>query len=95
MNVDFTPFFVLGALLILSVIALIAWRKTVARTEDDTLHVLEARQPAIWQQAGVAHKLDLIDKWGKILTVVAVVYLIVFGTLLMYQQWLRASALGA
>jgi hypothetical protein len=28
---------------------------------------------AVADQANVAHKLDVIDKWGKILTVVAVV----------------------
>jgi hypothetical protein len=57
-------------MLALAVIVLLVWRKMVASKEDDQLHVLHG---AVTDQVSVASKLDAIDKWGKILTVVAVV----------------------
>jgi hypothetical protein len=93
MHVNLTPFIVLGALMVLSVIALIVVRQSIARKEDDSLHVLHGAAVAP-EQVTVAHKLDAIDKWGKIVTVVTVVYCIVVGALVMYQQWVRASNLG-
>jgi hypothetical protein len=53
-------------------------RKVVAAKEDDQLHVLHG---ATAQQSSVAAKLDVIDKWGKILTVIAVVFGLVIGAL--------------
>jgi hypothetical protein len=93
MNVNLTPFLVLGALLVLSVVVMIVWRQAVARREDDTLHVSHGSS-AVSQQVDVAHRLDAIDKWGKTLTVVTVVYCLIVGALFVYQQWLRASNLG-
>ncbi len=92
MNVNLGPFLVLGALLALSVIVMIIWRQAVARSEDDTLHVLQER--AVPNQVAVANKLEVIDKWGKILTVITVIYLLVVGVLYVYQQWIQASNLG-
>jgi hypothetical protein len=94
MSVNLTPFLVLGALLIVSVIVLIVWRKSVARGEEASIHVLEAQSGNVAQQMSIAQKLEFIDRWGKLLTIITVVYLIVVGSLLVYQQWVRASNLG-
>ena len=91
--INLTPFIVLGALLVLSVVSMIVWRQSVARREDDTLHVTHGAT-AVTEQVEVAHRLDIIDKWGKVLTVVTVVYSVVVGALFVYQQWVRASNLG-
>lgn len=93
MSINLTPFLILGALLTLSVIAMIIWRQVVARTEDDCLHVL-SDSSAVPHQLEVDTKLNMIDKWGKLLTIVTVIYLIVVGSLFVYQQWIRASNLG-
>ena len=64
-------FLILWVVLAVTVLALFVWRKTVARNEDDNLHVLDgAAVQQTRQQAAVAQKLELIDKWGKILTIV-------------------------
>ena len=55
-------------MLVMIVVGMIVWRKIVSRNEDDQLHVLHAE--AVPQQASVANKLDVIDKWGKLLTVI-------------------------
>ena len=83
------------AVIALAVLTLFIWRKAVARNEDDNLHVLDgaaAQQTAV--QASVAQKLDLIDKWGKIVTLVAVVYGVILGGLFVYQSWVQHSKLG-
>jgi hypothetical protein len=90
MNVNFMPFAVLGATLVLVVLGMVVWRQTVARREDDTLHVLHGTA-VIPDQTNLAHKLDIIDKWGKILTVITAVYVLVVGGLYVYQQWVTAS----
>jgi hypothetical protein len=93
---NLVPFLILWAVLAVAVVALLVWRKTVSSNEDDNLHVLdgEAAQKTAAQVA-VAQKLDLIDKWGKIITVVVVVYGVILGGLYMYQSWIQNSTLGA
>jgi hypothetical protein len=89
MNFDFRLLLALWALLAASVIVLIVWRKVVARNEDDQLHVLQAA--AVTQQVEVAHKLEVIDKWGKIVTAVTVAYGVLIAGLFIYQTWVQTS----
>jgi hypothetical protein len=71
MNLNLTPFVVLAAVMVLTVVVLDRLRQAIARREDDTLHVLHGH--AVPEQVSLAHKLDAIDKWGKRLTVITVV----------------------
>jgi hypothetical protein len=89
------PFLILWVALALTVLALFVWRKMVSRGEDDNLHVLDggAAQKTAAQLA-VAEKLDLIDKWGKIVTVVALVFGVILGGLFVYQSWIQNSHIG-
>ena len=89
MNLDLRPFFVLWICLSTLVVALIVWRKMVASHEDDTLHVLQGAPVA--QQAAVAHKLEQIDRWGKILTVIAVVFGLLVAAAYVYQTWVQST----
>ena len=88
------PFLILLVLMALSVLALFIWRKAVARNEDDQLHVLAAGSPQTAQQAAVAQKLELIDKWGKILTIVTVVFGLIVGGLYLWQSWIQNTTTG-
>ncbi len=90
MHLDLRPFIVLEALLVGIVIALIVRRKMVARHEDDTLH-LAASGPGVSEQVSVAHKLEVIDRWGKLLTVVAVVFGLMVGGAYVYQVWVQST----
>jgi len=89
MHIDLRPFIGLEILLAIAVIVMIAWRKTVARGEDDTLHVLQG--DVAQQQTVVAHKLDVIDKWGKMLTVIAVVFGVLLAVAYVYQVWVQGT----
>jgi len=84
------PFLILWVVLALGILVLFVWRKLVSREEDDNLHVLGGDQKT-GVQIVVAQKLDLIDKWGKICTVVAVVYGLILAVLFVYQSWVQNS----
>ena len=90
MTMNLIPLAIGGAVLLLTVIVLYVWRRAVARQEDDSLHVL-ADAAVIPQQVAVAHKLEIIDRWGKLLTVVTGLYVIVIGAIYVYQQWMMTS----
>ena len=84
----YVPFVALWALLALTVIGLIIYRRFVSAGEDDMLHVSEPAGSATSHQVVVAQKLDQIDKWGKTLTVVVAVYGIVLVGVYVYQSWM-------
>ncbi len=60
---------VLGVALLL----LVFYRSRVSAHEDDTLHVSHDTN-LVSEQAVLASKLGAVDKWGKILTIILVVY---------------------
>ena len=82
------PFIVSWAVLATIVLALAIYRYFVARNEDDVIHV---GVPSASNQEAVAKKLDGIDKWGKLLTIVVAVYALVIGGLFMYSEWIATS----
>jgi len=69
------------------VFGLAAYRKLVARNEDDILHVRDSEAGKIAQQSAMANRLDRVDKWGKALTVVAFVLGVFLAAAVLYQQW--------
>jgi hypothetical protein len=87
---NFTTYFVLWGILALVIIGLAVYRKMVASKEDDTIH-LSAGESAISQQSAIAEQLAAIDRWGKILTVIAVVAGLVLGGLYLYQVWVNQA----
>jgi len=50
------------------------------------LHVLDNESHAL-KQAALAHRLDTVDHWGKILTVTATVYGVLLAVGYFYQVW--------
>jgi len=74
------------------VLTLFLWRQAVARNEDDSLHVMHG---ALTQQTSLSQKLDVIDKWGKILTVITVVLGLLLAAAYVYGQFAGRSSLGA
>jgi hypothetical protein len=93
MNISFVPFTVLWALLAIAVLALIVYRKLVSSKEEETLHLGDLAEAN--HQAAIAHKLEWIDKWGKLLTVVAVVYGVLLAATYTYHVWQIMGSSGA
>ena len=92
MNLNLFPFAVLWAILALAVLTLLLIRKKIAAGEDDTLHVMDGDAGMVPRQKKIAHELELIDRWGKSLTVIAIVFGLIVGGLFVYQGWLNASS---
>jgi hypothetical protein len=65
--------------LALIVLILAAYRSQLGRQEDDQIHVSVGDAGTITHQAEVAHRVDAIEKWGKILTAVLVIYGLALG----------------
>jgi hypothetical protein len=85
------PFVVSWAVLATAVVVLIVYRRMVAAKEDDYIHVEGDPDRVVHEQEVVAHKLDVIDKWGKVLTAIAVVYGLAISGLFMYNEWVNTS----
>jgi hypothetical protein len=82
------PLLVIWVVLALGVLTLFLWRQAVARSEDDSLHVMHG---TITSQTTLNQKLDVIDKWGKILTVVTVVLGLLIAVAYVVLQFVRPS----
>jgi hypothetical protein len=93
MHFGLSPFLAVWVALALAVMVLALYRRRIARDEDDTLH-LGASSGAVAQQSTVAEKLDHVDKWGKLLTVIAVVYGLALVAVYFYQYWMSSSTTG-
>jgi hypothetical protein len=91
MNINLFPFTVLWMALSTVVIGLIAYRKWISRDEDDSLHVMDGEGGMALQQEVLGRKLEAVDRWGKTLTVIALVYGLFVGAVFLYQNWAAVS----
>lgn len=91
-DLNFTPWAILWGLLALGVLVMAGYRKVISGQEDETLHLGNPSEAA--HQTVVAHKLEVIDKWGKLLTVVAAVLGLLLVLAYTYQTWIRSTNLG-
>jgi hypothetical protein len=58
---------------------------------DEVLHVLDAEAPLVSNQEVVAKKLEKIDLWGKILTVLVVLYGLGIAGMYLYSMFTDTS----
>ena len=87
MNVSLTPFAAGWLALACAIAGLAIYRKLVSTREDDTLHVLD-NESHVLRQAALAHRLETVDHWGKILTVTAILYGALLAVGYCYQVWM-------
>jgi hypothetical protein len=92
MHIDFTPFTVVWGLLALIVLLMAGYRKMISSKEEETLHLADPGESI--HQVEIAHKLEVVDKWGKLLTIVVAVYGLILAIAYTYQTWVQASNLG-
>jgi hypothetical protein len=87
---NLTPFVILWSILALAVLALALYRKLMAIHEDDLIHVGPGQEKLIPQQIQMAAKLEVVDRWGKILTVIIAAAGLLIAAVYLYQA-LEAS----
>ena len=83
-NIHLLPYAVSWGVLAIVVLTLILYRRSITSHEDDSIH-LEGSGPA--EQVALAHRLNVVDRWGKALTVLTVVFGLVLAGIYMYQVW--------
>jgi len=81
-----TTYVVAWAVLTIVVLALALARYLVSFREDDNIHLSEAESGMITNQMSIFGKLDAIDRWGKVLTVVALLTGLVLAGIYLYQR---------
>ena len=89
MHINFTPWMILWAALALAVLVMAGYRKIASVREDETLHLVNPSESA--RQLAIFHKLERIDKWGKLLAVVAAIYGLLVAIAYTYQTWVQTT----
>jgi hypothetical protein len=85
------PFTVVWLALGCAVLGLAAYRKFVAwYEEDDYVHLRATDAPIVAHQAAINHRLEVVDKWGKILTVAAAALGTALAGIYLYNQWVQS-----
>jgi len=70
-------------------IALAIYRKVLAKSEDNFIHLTHGGGGVVESQEALASKLAAIDKWGKTLTIITFVTGLMIGGVYVYEA-LRA-----
>ncbi len=82
---------IIWAVLALVIVILALYRKKMDSKADDMIHVLDAEVAVNATQTEVSKKIEVIDRWGKILTAVAAVYLFAIVGLYLYFSFTQES----
>ena len=90
---NWTLFLAMWGALALSVPGLALYRKWIAVGEDDSIHV-SGDGSAIGKQEFMCHRLDAIDRWGKILTTLVIVAGLALLAVFIYVSWQASLKTG-
>lgn len=71
---NLTPLVVLWAILATFITVLAFYRRKIAINSDDTIHVLDSDAKAVPVQQATMQRLAKLDRLGKMLTIIAVVW---------------------
>jgi hypothetical protein len=83
-----TPLVIVWLVIGLATAGLALYRKLLSMREEDVIHLAAGEERLIPKQAELAHKMDVIDVWGKGLTVATVGIGLVLAALYLYNAWL-------
>jgi hypothetical protein len=87
---NLTPYVILWALLGIAVLTLAVYRKLVMlHQEDELVHLGAGEEKMIPHQVALAHKMDVVDRWGKTLTVLTVAYGLLIAAAYLYGEFQR------
>jgi hypothetical protein len=86
-KIALTPFVAGWTALACAVAGLAMYRRMIANREDGGLHVRESEVAEVSKQAAIAHRLDIVDWWGKVLTVILASFGVLLLALYLYQVW--------
>jgi uncharacterized membrane protein len=85
---NLTPAVVIWVILALATLGLALYRKLISAGEEDLIHLGPGEERHIPEQVALEAKLDAIDRWGKILTVITVLVGLAMAAVYLYQAFL-------
>lgn len=88
---NFTLFAGIWVALAIVTVGLALYRRVVSADEKDIVRLAEGEEGYIPQQEALAARLNLIDKWGKSLTVVTALLGIVLVSVNLFQVWVDSG----
>jgi hypothetical protein len=88
---EMTYLFSLWLALAAVIAAMALYRKRVSADEDDAIHLTAGTERLVQHQEEVAGRLSTIDKWGKTLTALEVVFGLALAGIWLYQAWLDGA----
>jgi len=88
---NMTPFIWTWAVLAIIVLVLAIYRAMLASHEDESIHVSEVEAKQVTEQKKVGTKLNRVEFWGKLLTVVTILYGLAIAGAYLYRAWLQSS----
>jgi hypothetical protein len=89
-EVHMNKFMLFAGIWWLSAIALaclLLYRKHLEQYEDDFLHLANPEPQLIGGQAEMSHKLDVLDRWVRVLVAVVVVYGACMAAVYLFGIW--------
>lgn len=81
------PYVSVWAVIVSGVLVLALYRMAVASHEDDNLHIGQNQARLVAEQSRVFRRIEAIDWWGKLLTVIAVLYGLALAMVYLYHVW--------
>jgi len=88
---NFIPYIAIWAVLAVAVLGLALYRRILTfHGDDEFVHLTDGEQRLIAQQVTLGHRLEFIDRWGKLLTIVTAVLGVGIVAVFLYEAW-RAS----
>lgn len=86
-DINLVPAVVIWVVLAIATLGLALYRKLIAASEEHLIHLGPGEERQIPEQVVLADRLKLIDRWGKILTVVTVMIGLAMAAVYLYQQF--------
>jgi hypothetical protein len=73
------------------VLGMAVYHNLLARREDDHIHFSEQEAALVNAQTQTAHRIDTLEKWSKMLTILLVSYGVVLALYYLYLLWQTQS----
>ena len=86
------PYAVVLAVIAVAIVILLLYRRTLTENEDDVVHIVDADDKVIAEQAARAQKLAVVDRWLKILIIVLVLGGITLLVVYVYLTFIASEA---
>lgn len=84
-------FFLIWVVFVVGIVVLWLYRNYVQRQTDDMIHVSAGAADSTGEQIKIGKKLDAIERWAKILSVIAAVFGLLLACLFTYRAWVQSA----